>query len=534
MKRCLDVPTMAAAATAASAMVAATAPSLSRPEKMQKKNTVVPTLSLSEPTVRNLALKEAELREITGDAVGQRKAKDEIDDNDNVMFNSGHEPHKNPVPGDDAHAALRAKCTAKIKRCAELRARRPKAPYSTEITDDELFMHLHKQYVDDKTLAVSARCIPAGSNYYATFLCEEKCPHGKVNGEWTRKIQMKCGCPKCQRKKPKTGTTHSHEICCVGASIASLPGNSRIRREWHPTKNAEVGIFQETTGISSNKKVYLWHPHSDDTRDKHSTNCDGHLSYVRVDYITGSKKIGCGFTGSCSTFPKYVCCEAQSLQGKFPELCEDYVETSIKASEVSFGSNKKVWWKCRHCAHAWNTTINSRTAGGNGCSHCASSQRETLMFAILQQLQDDFPGLNMKITPQQKMASQRGDFGVEIKIAGVKKIAKIIVETDGEQHFKAVEPFGGAAQFKIQQARDACKNKYCVDRGLSLFRIGDKVNKNHYRFVMLSLILMAIRTAGSDGTPITRFVVHGKKARRQYTEQLAALPNDEVAALIEF
>jgi very-short-patch-repair endonuclease len=154
------------------------------------------------------------------------------------------------------------------------------------------------------------------------------------------------------------------------------------------------------------------------------------------------------------------------------------------------------------------------------------------MFSILQQIQDDFPRLNMKITRQEKMGSQRGDFGIEISIPGFKKIANLIVETDGAQHFKAVEPFGGAAQFKIQQMSDARKNKYCVDHGFSLFRIGDKVNKNHYRFVMLSLILMAIRTSG--GEPITRFVVHGKKARRQYTKQLLVLSNDIDAALIEF
>jgi very-short-patch-repair endonuclease len=262
--------------------------------------------------------------------------------------------------------------------------------------------------------------------------------------------------------------------------------------------------------------------------------CTGHLSFVRVNNITGSRQRGCGFTGCCIHRPIYVCCEAQSLQGKFPELCEEYVETSLGAREVPFSSNKKVWWQCLHCANTWETKINNRTSGGKGCPHCASSQRETLMFSVLQQLQADFPSLNMKITRQQPMSGQRGDFGVEIKTTGVKKkIANSIVETDGVQHFQAVEPFGGTAAFKTQQVLDARKNKYCVEHGLNLFRIGDQVNKNHYRFVMLSLILMAIRKTG-DGAPITRFVVHGKKARREYIKQLSALPNDVDAALVEF
>jgi very-short-patch-repair endonuclease len=509
---------------------------------------VAAAATVKKPTVSNLAKLEAELRDVIGDSDNEedddkKDAKDDEDmenedkkdDNNNddkaTLFNSGHKPPKQAVPDDDAHAALRAKCKAKIERYAELRAHRPKAPYTTEITDDELLMYRYKQYVDDQTLALNVRCISAGSGYYATFRCEEKCEHGKVHGEWTRQIKHKSGYPKCSTQFPKTGVTASYAICCVRASIASLPTDSRIRREWHPTKNAEIGIFQETTGISSNKKVYLCHPHGDDMRDDHSANCNGHLSFVVVNNITGSDARGCGFTGCCK-IPQYIFCEAQSLLGKFLELCKaEYIETSIKASEVFTSSNKKVWWKCRHCANVWKTNTYDRTYNGSGCPHCASSQRETLMFSILQQIQADFLVLNMTITRQQKMGTQRGDFGVEIKIAGVKKIANIIVETDGGQHFESIDMFGGAAQFKVQQALDARKNKFCVDHGLTLFRIGNYVNKNHYHFVALSLILLAIRTAGE---PITRFVVHGKNARHQYTKQLAALPNDADDALVEF
>jgi hypothetical protein len=103
------------------------------PSDLCESNTVATAAvkRLSEPTERNLVLKEAELREITGDVVNRKTAKDDDknnDKNDAAMFNSGHKPPKQPVPDDEAHAALRAKCKAKIKKCAELRARRPDAP----------------------------------------------------------------------------------------------------------------------------------------------------------------------------------------------------------------------------------------------------------------------------------------------------------------------------------------------------------------------------------------------------------------------
>lgn len=96
---------------------------------------------------------------------------------------------------------------------------------------------------------------------------------------------------------------------------------------------------------------------------------------------------------------------------------------------------------------------------------------------------------------------------------------------------------GSTAEFKC--SNELCARRwrgrswYCVEQGLTLFRIGSEVNKNHYRFVMLSLILMVILQSG-DGAPITRFVVHGKKARREYIKQLASMHKNADPALVEF
>lgn len=48
---------------------------------------------------------------------------------------------------------------------------------------------------------------------------------------------------------------------------------------------------------------------------------------------------------------------------------------------------------------------------------------------------------------------------------------KMLIEYDGEQHFKSVECFGGKDKFKEQIRRDKIKNRYCIDNNIPLIRI---------------------------------------------------------------
>ena len=43
--------------------------------------------------------------------------------------------------------------------------------------------------------------------------------------------------------------------------------------------------------------------------------------------------------------------------------------TDFDPMQLTLGSNKKVWWRCRN-RHEWQATIGSRT-GGRGCPYCA-------------------------------------------------------------------------------------------------------------------------------------------------------------------
>jgi hypothetical protein len=125
----------------------------------------------------------------------------------------------------------------------------------------------------------------------------------------------------------------------------------------------------------SNKKVW-WkctkmgcdHPHEWEATIKSRTNGSG------CPFCTGQKV-----------------CPCKSLQTLKPDISAEWHPlNSLKPSEVSVSSHKKVWWECPKSGcdhpHEWEATINSRT-NGSGCPFC--SGRNVCPCKSLQTLEPD-------------------------------------------------------------------------------------------------------------------------------------------------
>ena len=66
-----------------------------------------------------------------------------------------------------------------------------------------------------------------------------------------------------------------------------------------------------------------------------------------------------------------------------PEIAEEWdieMNPGISPSDVTCGSEKKIWWRCEE-GHSWQAKVYSRTEG-RGCPECAHNR------AVLQ------PGIN--------------------------------------------------------------------------------------------------------------------------------------------
>jgi hypothetical protein len=93
-------------------------------------------------------------------------------------------------------------------------------------------------------------------------------------------------------------------------------------------------------------------------------NCCGETFETSWNHIYNGK--GCGYcNGKQAGLSNCLAIKKPNL---LPEW--DYSKNvNITPYDITCGSGKKVWWKCKECGHEWETRINHRT-NGSGCPIC--------------------------------------------------------------------------------------------------------------------------------------------------------------------
>jgi hypothetical protein len=93
-----------------------------------------------------------------------------------------------------------------------------------------------------------------------------------------------------------------------------------------------------------------------------------------------------------------------SLAERRPDLAREWHESRNEAlgpSDVSVGSNRRVWWRCA-AGHEWRAQVGSRARGGTGCPFCAGRRptQHTSLAAVAPALAAEWhAGLNGVATP---------------------------------------------------------------------------------------------------------------------------------------
>jgi hypothetical protein len=251
--------------------------------------------------------------------------------------------------------------------------------------------------------------------------------------EWEVKVNNRThgyGCPFCAGQK-----------VCPCNSLQTLKPD--IAATWHPQKNNLLKPSEVSVG--SPKKVWWKCPKSE---------CN-HPHEWKTTIASRSNGCGCPFCSGRRI------CPCNSLQTLKPDIsAEWHPKNTLKPSEVSVSSGKKVWWKClkKGCDHhEWKTTIAHRT-NGRGCPFCRTSKGEDKIVKILE---------NRKIKYiYQKKLNYKG-FSFDFFLPD----SNTAIEFDGLQHFEPVEFFGGEESFLKQRENDLLKNIYCSNNGINLLRI---------------------------------------------------------------
>ena len=128
-----------------------------------------------------------------------------------------------------------------------------------------------------------------------------------------------------------------------------------LMKEWNWDRNNELGLLPEKITYGSTKSVW-W-------------KCEkGHEWPAQPNSRTSRKYTrGCPYCAN-----KKVLTGFNDLQSIRPDIAKEWnynKNGTLQPTDVMYGSQKKVWWKCSVCSHEWQATIDNRSHG-TGCPMC--------------------------------------------------------------------------------------------------------------------------------------------------------------------
>lgn len=132
-------------------------------------------------------------------------------------------------------------------------------------------------------------------------------------------------------------------------------------KEWNYKKNN--GLLPQDCTICSGKKVW-WIVHFDDQRTGKK------FIFEWKDSIAHRTKEhrGCPYLSGQKLYKGFN--DLETLFPNIAKLLHPSLNNQLKASNLSPGSDKKVFWKCPHCGEAFERCIGSMTRRKSYCPHC--------------------------------------------------------------------------------------------------------------------------------------------------------------------
>ena len=171
-------------------------------------------------------------------------------------------------------------------------------------------------------------------------------------------------CPQCGGEYQSWVYSRSKGVGCPYCSIPAkrvLKGyndlatkNPELVLEWNYERNIDITPDELLPG--SNMKVW-W-------------KCkDGHEWEASIGHRTNGR--GCPYCSGRKVLQGYT--DLQTLEPNLAKEWDCSKNKGLLPSEVTTGSNKKIWWKCEH-GHEWQAVVANRCKGA-GCPICARSRQ---------------------------------------------------------------------------------------------------------------------------------------------------------------
>lgn len=135
---------------------------------------------------------------------------------------------------------------------------------------------------------------------------------------------------------------------------------------------------------------------------------------------------------------------------------DEYVVTGTYTKSM-----EKVKLKHVHCGYEWRVKPHDFITNGSRCPKCRESKGEKLVSKILNNMNIDYMIQKRFLDCRDKLPLPF-DFIIS---------DKILVEYDGELHFKKSNYYGGGKGLFNRIKKDKIKNNYCIENNIPLIRI---------------------------------------------------------------
>lgn len=204
---------------------------------------------------------------------------------------------------------------------------------------------------------------------------------------------------------------------------------------------------------------------------------------VISDYVDANTKIkykhnlcGCEFSMKPSSFKKSgskcgnpFCKREYYIRTSKPKFIEDFYNTHFDEYELKseyIGSLKPIDIYHKKCGNLFSIQKAYKSLNKEICPYCTcnKSKGEANIISILDKN-------NKKYIYQYKYSTLLGLGNGELSYDFYLPDDNLLIEYQGEQHYRPVEIFGGQEQFEIQQEHDRRKRQYANDNNIKLLEI---------------------------------------------------------------
>ena len=199
-------------------------------------------------------------------------------------------------------------------------------------------------YEKNNKLGITPENISNGSSLKVWWICEK---NHNYKATIVNKVIRGTNCPYCSGKRVLKGF---NDLATVRPDLL---------KEWNLGENSKIGLTPDNITIGSGKQIY-W-------------NCPkGHI-YKAIIENKINKGSGCPYCSGHQTLKGFNDIATTNVELLKEWDYEKNTEISITPYDISFGSTKKVWWKCEK-NHHYLASPNARTSKKIGCPYCSNER----------------------------------------------------------------------------------------------------------------------------------------------------------------